>query len=138
MNTRIFLIPLVSKMRIASDGVGASTVEIPLDVAKFTNVLPFAASLTLHSLTEGAPASNELEWNVGFRSGFTRDNETGVLTLLASSISTNGSVRHPPVTDLSKFQLVSRLVITVQNKAGVNGLRSALVSAALAVETVGQ
>jgi hypothetical protein len=132
MQTRTILIPLFR---------GTST-PIYFDVVaeKFRSLLPYAVSVTLHSLTEGENATNDVEWNVVFRSGFDRNHESGDINKLESAgtqINANGSKRHTAFSDATKFMLESRVQVLAQNRAGVSGVRTVVVSAVVAVETVG-
>lgn len=121
---------------LTTDG-STTFVVYDLDLPKFTTILPHAASLTLYTLTQGAPAGNEFEWNVQFRSGFDRDHELATVVALATpNISTNGPIRHGPVNVSNSFQLASQLQVVARNGVGFSGVRTAVVSAVLAVELV--
>ena len=139
MQTRTILIPLFREMQLATDGTTAP-IYFDLNAEKFRALLPYAISLTLYSLTEGENATNDVEWNVVFRSGFDRNHETGDINKLESAgtqINANGSKRHSAFSDATKFMLESRLQVSAQNKAGVSGVRTVVVGGVLAVETVG-
>ena len=136
--TKIILIPLLSKYQASTDGTDVA-VYIDLDVPEFKGLLPYVDSLTLYTLTEAAPASNEFEWNIVFRSGFDRDHETSDINKIGPSanISVSGSARQSAFTDTTKFLLASRLQLLLKNKTSTNGVRSATLSAVLAITTVG-
>lgn len=139
MQTRTILLPLFREMALSTDG---STTPVYYDIPseKFKSLLPYVVGLTLHSLTEGENLTNDLEWNVVFRSGFDRNHETTDINKLdtgANQINTNGSLRSAAFTTLSKFMLESRLQVSAQNRTGVSGLRTVTVSAVLAIETIG-
>jgi hypothetical protein len=139
VQTKIFLIPLFRELSLSTDGT-SNPVYYDINSEKFRAALPYAVSLTLYSLTEGEPATNDVEWNVVFRSGFDRNHETtdiNKLNAAANQINANGSLRSAAFTDISKFLLESRLQVSAQNKAGVSGLRTITTSAVLAVETIG-
>ena len=91
-------------------------------------------------MTLGENLTNDVEWNVVFRSGFDRDHETTDINKLeasATQINTNGSKRHAVFNDLTKFLVESRLQVSAQNRTGVSGLRTITVNGILAVDTVG-
>lgn len=136
--TKTILIPCCARLTASTDGT-TTPVYYDLDVPEFRLILPYADGLTLYSLTEGAPANNEFEWNLVFRSGHDRHHETADINKIGPTahISTSGSARHSAFTDTTKFLLESRLQISVNNKTGVSGVRSATISAVLAVQTVG-
>lgn len=136
--TRIVLIPLLTRYAASTDGTDVA-VYIDLDVPEFKSLLPFADSLTLYTLTEAPPSNSEFEWNIVFRSGYDRDHETADINKIGPSanISSSGSARHSAFTDTTKFMLASRLQILLKNKSAVTGVRSATLSAVLAVTTVG-
>ncbi len=139
MQSKIILIPLFRDMILTTDG-SVTPVIYDLNAPKFRNALPYAASLTLYSLTVGENATNDVEWNVGFFSGFDRSREFApvekLVTSPATGINANGSVRHAPYNTLSKFNLESRLVVMAQNRSGASGQLSVVASAVLAIETV--
>jgi hypothetical protein len=141
MQTKIILIPLF-KDREVSTGGNDQPVYYDLDIARFKAILPYAVSLTLYTLTVGAPSANEFEWNVVFNSGFDRDHEITAgspsFKLLGTNISANGPGKSAtPYTTLANFMLESRLAIMAKNKDMLSGVRTARCSAVLAVETVG-
>lgn len=141
MQSKTILIALCHELPITTDGtVNPVYTDLPVPSERIRSLLPYAVSLTLYSLTQGMPGTNDAEWNAVFRSGFNRDHETTDANKLepgVNQINANGSKRHAAFTDLSKFLLESRLQLSAQNKTGVSGQRTVLVSAVLAVETVG-
>lgn len=139
MQTKILLVPLFRNLVLSTDGT-STPIYFDVDSERIRMLLPYAAGLTLYSLTEGENATNDVEWNVVFRSGFDRNHETADINKLESAgthINANGAKRHTAFTDTTKFLLESRLQVSAQNRSGVSGLRTITVSAVLAVETVG-
>ena len=135
MKSRMVLIPLFKDLRIVTDpGV---TNYIELDTPSFTHLLPFAEAMALHSLTVGAPAGNDLEWNVMLVPGFDRSHEIAEIPLAPSNITANGAARHAPYSTINNFLLEGRLRLLYKNESGVATPQSASVSAVLAVLTVG-
>ncbi len=141
MQTKIILVPLFRELPVTTDGTTNPVyTDLPVPSDRIRSLLPYAVSLTLYSLTEGMPGTNDVEWNVVFRSGFDRGHETtdvNKLDAAGTQINANGSKRHAAFTDLSKFLLESRLQVSARNKVGVSGQRTVLASGVLAVETVG-
>ena len=136
MNSRIILIPLFRDYFATS--INDSEQETPLEVPQFASLLPHAVSLTLYSRSEELPAGNEFLWNVRFRSQFDRMllGAGSGFNIAPAFISTNGSVRHAPFTDTTKFQLESRLSLVI--KSSSQAVKTGRLSAVLAVETVGR
>lgn len=134
MQSRIVLITVCEKTLISSDG-STTVVVYNFDLPKFRNILPYANSLVLFTLVDGAPSADDLELNVQFRSGHDRDHELATPVSLATALITaNGSVRHASVSAGPSFQLVSRVQVTAKNRSGVSGVRTATLSAVIAVE----
>lgn len=94
MRTKIVLITLFKNLQVATDGTDVA-IYLDLDSTEFKSLLAYASSITLHSLTFGAPGSNEFEWNIVFRSGFDANHETADINKIGPSanISTNGAAR---------------------------------------------
>lgn len=137
IRTKLVLIPLFKSLQVSTDGT-TTALYLDLDAPDFKYLLPYAESLTLHTLTFGA-VNGEFEWNVVFRSGYDAQHETTDITKIGPSanISTNGSARHSALTDTTKFLLESRLQVLLKNATGQSGVRTATISATLAVLTVG-
>lgn len=131
--SRIIIIPLLKRHKASTDGT-TGNVDYDLDVPEFTNLLPYAESLTLLSLTEGAPGT-DFEWNIGFLSGFDRTHQGNFTAISPSNINTNGSARSSVYNTIANFNLDSRLQLRV--KGATSGVKSATVSAVLLVQTVG-
>ena len=94
VRTKIILLPLFASLQVATDGTDVA-VYLDIDNPDFKHLLAIAVGITLHSLTFGAPGSNEFEWNVVFLSGYNRANETADINKIGPSanISTNGAAR---------------------------------------------
>lgn len=138
LSSRVQIIPLLKGYKASTDGTDTS-IYLDLDVPAFTELLPYAESMTLLTLTEGAPASGNFEWNIGFLSGFDRGHQGSFLKIGdAANISANTSLRHSPYTTILNFNLNSRLQLLVKNKNGQAGVYSATISAVLLVQLIGQ
>ena len=137
MQPKIILIPLFKRVQLFTNG---TTTPVWIDIVseRFRGILPFATSLTLYSLTEGANATIDCEWNLGFWSGFDRDHEqAAIIPIAASWFATNGSVKAAAYSTTANFNLESRIQAGARNRASVTGLQTIFGSAVLAVETVG-
>ena len=138
--TKLVLLPLCTALLVPTNGdsTALSYTFYDLDIPGFKGILPYAVGLTVYYLTEGAPQNDEYEWNLVFRSGFDRHHETAdIIALSSSNITSNGSGKTSAYTTVSKFLLESRLQIRANNKTGTSGVRTAKISAVLAVETIG-
>lgn len=139
MQTKIILIPLFRRVQLFTNGT-TTPVWIDIPNERFRGILPFAVGLTLYTLTEGANATIDCEWNVGFWSGFDRDHgQAAIIPIAASWLATNGSIKAAAYTTTANFNLnlESRLQAGARNRATVSGLQTIFGSAVLAVETVG-
>ncbi len=140
LSSRVQIIPLLKGYKASTDGTDTS-IYLDLDVPAFTELLPYAESMTLLTLTEGAPASGNFEWNIGFLSGFDRGHQGSFLKLgpqNTANITANGSLRHAAYSTILNFNLNSRLQLLVKNKDNVSGVYSATISAVLLVQLVSQ
>lgn len=131
--SRILVLPLLKRYKASTDGT-TNPVDYDLEVPEFTNILPYAESLTLLTLTEGAPAP-DFEWNVGFLSGFDRSHHGSFTAIVTSNITANGSARSSAYTTVANFNLDSRLQLRV--KGASSGVKSATLSAVLLVQLIG-
>lgn len=137
-SSRIQILPLLKGYKASTDGTQTS-IYLDLEVPAFTELLPHAESMTLITLTEGAPSSGNFEWNIGFLSGFDRGHQGSFIKLGdAANITTNVSQRHSAYSTISNFLLNSRLQLLVKNKDGQTGVQTATLSAVLLVQLIGQ
>ena len=136
MDSRLILLPLLKDYKASTNG-SDTLFYVDLDVPAFKGLLALAESLTLLSLTVGAPGGNELEWNIGFLSGFDRGHQGNFTAIATSNITVDGSARSSAYTTVTNFNLDSRLQLMLKNKTSTSGVRSATISAVLLVQTIG-
>jgi hypothetical protein len=101
------------------------------------NLLPHCEALFLIGLTDGI-ASGQIDWNVGFFSGFDRGHQNAsAFDIAATSFGAPGSSRSVDYTTTANFLLDSRLQVWWANKTSVSGAKSALLSAVLGARLYG-
>lgn len=131
--SNVVLIPLFFRLPVVTAGVALTKRTLDLDVPKFRSMLPQCTSMFLVGLTEGASAA-DLEWNVAFWSGFTRDVQVGNPIDIAATNMTAAAVqgqRSADYTVVANFLLDSRLQLWWRNPANSTGVNAGVVSGAL-------
>ncbi len=133
---KVLLIELVKDLQVSTNGTPTGVTVLDLEVPRFRGVLPSAASLAVFGLVTEAAAA-DFEFNVAFVPGFDRNHEDpGAPFYIASAwidSAATGGARSADYPQDSKFMPEARLQLAWRNKAGVNGVKTARVSAILMV-----
>ena len=124
--------PLFTGLMVTTNGAALSPSTLGIPLPQLSRALQQSRGLCIVGLTE-LVAGADFEWNIGLISGFTRNNENARFNIATANFNATalGGVRSPELVDLTKLLLESRLQLWYQNAAGVNGPRTARISAVL-------
>lgn len=138
MDSRFKLVPLLNKYRIVTNGntFGSSdTILVDLDIPDVSDLVARSEEITLFTLGESMTAN--LRWGIFLRSAYSRSFEGDPLQIGGTVGAVNPeSKRHAANTDVTKFNLESRLQLGYGNSTGTD-LESGIVSAVLGFKLVG-
>lgn len=136
--SRVILIPLFRDMSVATNGSPLSKTTLDLDVPRVRELLPHAEAIFLIVNTGGLPTAAVVDWNVAFISGFGREHvPPSAVDISSSAFDVDGAKRSAEYTTLTNFLPDTRLQAWWRNASGVNGPKSAALSAILGVRLFG-
>ncbi len=131
--SNIVIIPLFRGLVAATNGTPVSPSFLDIDNPRVRALLPHCAGIFLIGLVENVP-STDFEFNVAFFSGFDATHQPASPINIATTPINSGNpqgVRTGEYTQVQNFLPDSRLRASWQNQAGINGIRTGLISAAL-------
>jgi len=131
--SNIFLLPLFRGFAATTNGGALSKSLLDIDNPRVRTMLPHCAAIFVIGLVENVPAA-DFEFNLAFFSGVDRDHQPPSPIDIAATPFTSAAsqgVRCPDYTAVQNFLQDCRIQAWWRNAAGVNGLRTGLITATL-------